>query len=104
MWISEDILDGVFLEMVNFWCLIFEGIILSGKKYEMVFEYVLDLLDLVELFWWFFVFEYSFFILFVMVGYIFEFVLLFDRFYINFREMLFGEYGVFYDCDFFVIL
>lgn len=100
MWTSEDTLDGAPPETVNFRCLTPEGTILSGKKYEMVFEYVSDSLDLVESFWRFFVPEYSFSIPFVMVGHTFEPALSFDRSHINFREMLLGEYGVSHDCDF----
>ena len=104
MWTSEDTLDGAPPETVNFRCLTPEGTILSGKKYEMVFEYVSDSLDLVESFWRFFVPEFNFSIPFVMVGHTFEPALSFDRSHINFREMLLGEYGVSHDCDFFVIL
>ena len=89
-WTNEDMLDGT-PEGVNFRCLTPEGTVLSGKKYEMAFEYVSDSLDLVESFWRFFVPEYNISIPFVMVGHTFEPALSFDRSHINFREMLLGR-------------
>lgn len=89
-WTNEDTLDGA-PENVNFRCLTPEGTVLSGKKYEMVFEYVSDSLDLVESFWRFFVPEYNISIPFVMVGHTFEPALSFDRSHINFREILLGK-------------
>ena len=91
VWTNEDTLDGAPPETVNFRCLTPEGSILSGKKHEMVFEYVSDSLDLVESFWRFFVPEYNISIPFVMVGHTFEPALSFDRSHINFREMLLGK-------------
>ena len=91
VWTNEDTLDGAPPETVNFRCLTPEGSILSGKKHEMVFEYVSDSLDLMESFWRFFVPEYNISIPFVMVGHTFEPALSFDRSHINFREMLLGK-------------
>lgn len=91
VWTNEDTLDGAPPETVNFRCLTPEGSVLSGKKHEMVFEYVSDSLDLVESFWRFFVPEYNISIPFVMVGHTFEPALSFDRSHINFREMLLGK-------------
>ena len=89
-WTNEDSLDGT-PESVNFRCLTPEGNVLSGKKYEMVFEYVPDCLDLVESFWRFFVPEHNISIPFVMVGHTFEPALSFDRSHINLREVLLGK-------------
>ncbi|XP_068693384.1 hydrocephalus-inducing protein homolog [Montipora foliosa] len=89
-WTNEDSLDGA-PESANFRCLTPEGTVLSGKKYEMVFEYVPDSLDLVESFWRFFVPEHNISIPFVMVGHTFEPALSFDRSHINFREVLIGH-------------
>ena len=91
VWTNEDTLEGAPPETVNFRCLTPEGSILSGKKHEMVIEYVSDSLDLVESFWRFFVPEHNISIPFVMVGHTFEPALSFDRSHINFREMLLGK-------------
>ena len=89
-WTNEDSIDGA-PESANFRCFTPEGTVLSGKKYEMVFEYVPDSLDLVESFWRFFVPEHNISIPFVMVGHTFEPALSFDRSHINFREVLLGK-------------
>jgi len=89
-WTNEDLLDGV-PESVNFRCLTPEGTVLSGKKHEMVFEYVSDSLNLIESFWRFFVPEHNISVPFVLVGHTFEPALSFDRSHINFREMLLGK-------------
>lgn len=91
-WTNEDTLDGTLPENCNFRCMVPSGSIDSGKKAEMIFEYVSDSLDLVESFWRFFIPEYNISVPFVLVGHTLEPSLSFDRSHINLREILVGKF------------
>ena len=91
VWTNEDSLDGSAApDAAHFRCQTPHGTILSGKKFDMLFEYVSDTLDLVESFWRFFIPDHNISMPFVLVGHTSEPALSFDRSHINFREMLLG--------------
>ena len=91
VWTNEDLPDGSQPEDSAFRCVVTQGTIQSGKKHEMVFEYVSDSLELAESFWRFFIPEHNISVPFILVGQTFEPALSFDRSHINFREMLVGQ-------------
>ena len=68
-----------------------KGIIEAGKKTEMVFEYRIETMDLVETFWRFVVENQGVSVPFLMVGYGSEPNVSLDRSHVNFKEILIGK-------------
>ena len=68
-----------------------KGVIEPGKKTEMVFEYRVETMDLVETFWRFVVENQSVSVPFLMVGYGSEPNVSLDRSHVNFKEILIGR-------------
>ena len=92
-WISEDSLDDPDAPS-NFTCLTTEGVVESGKKFEVVFDYLSDESQLVESFWRFYIVEHNISVPFLLVGQSKEPAISLDRSHLNFRELLLGEYLV----------
>lgn len=74
----------------NFTCTPKTGLIESGKKTHMRFEYISNNLDLTESFWRFFIQEHNVSLPFLLVGHTTEPVVSLDRSHFNFREILIG--------------
>ena len=85
--------DGVTRVDNNFICHTLKGVISPGKKYEVIFEYQVETLDLVESFWLFTIPEQNVSVPFLLVGYASEPSVTFDRSHINFKQLLLGMYG-----------
>ena len=90
-WIQDSI-DGTLSGLnTNLVCNTPKGVIEPGKKTEMVFEYRVETMDLVETFWRFVVENQSVSVPFLMVGYGSEPNVSLDRSHVNFKEILIGK-------------
>ncbi|CAB3998552.1 Hypothetical predicted protein [Paramuricea clavata] len=87
IWTREDPSDS---GPANFTCTPKTGLIESGKKIHMRFEYISNNLDLTESFWRFFIQEHNISLPFLLVGHTTEPVVSLDRSHFNFREILIG--------------
>ena len=88
IWTREDPSDS---GPANFTCTPKTGLIESGKKIHMRFEYISNNLDLTESFWRFFIQEHNISLPFLLVGHTTEPVVSLDRSHFNFREILIGK-------------
>jgi hydrocephalus-inducing protein len=77
-----------------FKCVHKEGFVLSGKKSEMVFEYIPDSDQLLESFWRFTIPEHDISVPFILVGHVKEPRVFFDKTYCNFNSLLIDRKGV----------
>ena len=90
IWTREDPSDAR-TSTTNFTCSPSAGLIESGKKIHMKFEYISSNLDLTESFWRFFIQEHNISLPFLLVGHTTEPAVSLDRSHFNFREILIGE-------------
>ena len=94
IWTQEDPSDSR-TGGANFICSPMTGLIESGKKILMKFEYISNHLDLRESFWRFFIQEHNISLPFLLVGHTTEPVVSLDRSHLNFREILIGKLRAF---------
>ncbi len=90
IWTREDPSDSR-SGPASFTCTPSTGLIQSGKKIHMRFEYISNNLDLIESFWRFFIQEHNISLPFLLVGHTTEPVVSLDRSHFNFREILIGK-------------
>jgi hydrocephalus-inducing protein len=90
IWTREDPSDSR-SGPANFTCTPTTGLIESGKKIHMRFEYISNDLDLTESFWRFFIQEHNISLPFLLVGHTTEPAVSLDRSHFNFREILVGK-------------
>jgi len=89
-WIQDSI-DGTPSGLNdNMVCRTPKGTIDGGKKFEILFEYAIETLELVETFWRFVVDNHSVSVPFLLVAYGMEPTVSLDRSHINFKEILLG--------------
>lgn len=89
-WIQESI-DGTTSGInTNMVCTTSRGTISPGKKYEIVFEYKVNTLELTETFWRFSIDNHSLSVPFLIVAHGVEPNISLDRSHINFKQLLIG--------------
>ncbi|XP_033116735.1 hydrocephalus-inducing protein homolog isoform X2 [Anneissia japonica] len=89
LWTCEDEPDPK--EPDVFHCLIPNGYINPGKKFEILFDFIPNKLDIVESFWRFTIPEQNISVPFLLVGNAREPAISMDRSHINFRSILLGN-------------
>jgi Flagellar-associated PapD-like len=82
--------EGAELALKQFKCLTMKGVILSGKKYEMVFEYTPEFVGTHESFWRFRIPTEKIIQNFFVVGSVLEPLILLEKGMINFNQLLLG--------------
>lgn len=86
--------EGTELALKQFKCLTTKGVILSGKKYEMVFEYIPEFVGTHETYWKFKIPTEKLTQNFLVVGMVLEPVVLLEKGMINFNQLLLGGKAV----------
>jgi hydrocephalus-inducing protein len=89
LWTCEDVVDPK--RVSEFVCHTQNGIICSGKRIQMSFEFTSVSLGIVESFWKFQILEQSISVPFLLVGHTHDPNVTFDRSHINFRCILVGQ-------------
>ncbi|KAJ3029566.1 UNVERIFIED_CONTAM: hypothetical protein HDU68_011780 [Siphonaria sp. JEL0065] len=74
-----------------FRCATPRGTVMSGKKFEMIFEFTPETIDLKESYWKFEILQHNIIIPFLLVGQALEPNLFFDRVSVNFKSLLVGR-------------
>ncbi|ORY39534.1 hypothetical protein BCR33DRAFT_853320, partial [Rhizoclosmatium globosum] len=74
-----------------FRCVTPRGTVMSNKKFEMIFEFTPETIDLKESYWKFEILEHNIVIPFLLVGQALEPNVFFDRVSVNFRSLLVGR-------------
>ena len=82
--------EGNDLALKQFKCLTTKGVVLSGKKYEMIFEYTPEFIGTHESFWRFKIPSEKLSQNFLVVGSVLEPVILLEKGMINFNQLLLG--------------
>lgn len=91
VWSREDSAEARATQNADFICSPVNGVIESGKKTSVKFEYISENLDLTESFWRFFIQEHNTSVPFLLVGHTTEPTVSLDRSHLNFREILIGN-------------
>ncbi|EDV21657.1 uncharacterized protein TRIADDRAFT_30117, partial [Trichoplax adhaerens] len=91
-WTNDDG-SSEFSKRATFSCLTPDGYLASGKRIEIVFEYLAESIDMVESFWNFTIVEHKIMIPFVLVGRAYEPDILLDKSFINLNSLLLGYTG-----------
>ena len=92
-WEAEE-REGTELALKQFKCLTPKGVVLSGKKYEMIFEYTPEVLETHENLWKFRIASEKLMQIFLIVGSVLEPVVLLKKGMINFNQLLLGGKAV----------
>ena len=92
-WEAEE-REGTELALKQFKCLTPKGVVLSGKKYEMIFEYTPEVLGNHESYWRFRIPSEKLVQNFLIVGSVLEPVVLLEKGMINFNQLLLGGKAV----------
>ena len=90
-WIKEDQNDAK--KHDQFTCLTSSGTLISGKKFEISFEFEPNSLETQESFWKFRIPKYDLTVPFLLVGHVSEPKVLFERSHITFKQLLIGKQG-----------
>lgn len=90
-WVKEDQNDAK--KHDQFTCVTPHGKLVSGKKYEVTFEFEPDSLETQESFWKFRIPKYDLTVPFLLVGHVSEPKVLFERSHIAFKPLLVGKQG-----------
>ncbi|XP_069113582.1 hydrocephalus-inducing protein homolog isoform X2 [Argopecten irradians] len=91
-WSCEDELDPK--KPPSFNCVVPKGLIKSGKKFQVSFEYISNQVDIVESFWKFHIPEQDITVPFLLVGKAREPDISMDRSHMNFKALLIGHQAV----------
>ena len=93
-WECEDGTGAAVAHLASaFKCVHKEGFVLSGKKSEMVFEYIPDSDQLLESFWRFVIPEHDISVPFILVGHVKEPRVFLEKTYCNFNSLLIDHKG-----------
>ncbi|KAI9343132.1 hypothetical protein BDR26DRAFT_917651 [Obelidium mucronatum] len=74
-----------------FRCVTLRGLVMAGKKFEMIFEFTPETIDLKESYWKFEILKHNIVIPFLLVGQALEPNVFFDRVSVNFKSLLVGR-------------
>ena len=91
VWSREDSAEARATQNADFICSPVNGVIESGKKTSVKFDYISENLELTESFWRFFIQEHNTSVPFLLVGHTTEPTVSLDRSHLNFREILIGN-------------
>jgi hydrocephalus-inducing protein len=91
-WIKEEQNDAK--KHDEFTCLVPSGTLLSGRKYEIVFEFDSNAMGISENFWRFSIPKYNLSVPFLLVGNVTEPKVTFDRSHVSFKSLLVHKTGI----------